>query len=182
MQLEHSRLSNTLKSIFDECVYKCRSEIRKKMNGYFDVLKEICHRNLEDFELDDLITSFKDCISFRIDDNDIRQRPDVKILSDAVNHGKKKEALLEKVLAYQESADFSQWFEVLRDGKQKVLAEVHRLCHEDIIDPLEKKIKECKDSKGDKVAKLSETRSELARCEVEKENLAKQLQEIKTSI
>lgn len=182
MQLEHSRLSNTLKSIFDECVYKCKSEIRKKMNGYFDVLKEICHRNLEDFELDDLITSFKDCISFRIDDNDIRQRPDVKILSDAVNHGKKKEALLEKVLAYQESADFSQWFEVLRDGKQKVLAEVHRLCHEDIIDPLEKKIKECKDSKGDKVAKLSETRSELARCEVEKENLAKQLQEIKTSI
>lgn len=182
MQLEHSRLSNTLKSIFDECVYKCRSEIRKKMNGYFDVLKEICHRNLEGFELDDLITSFKDCISFRIDDNDIRQRPDVKILSDAVNHGKKKEALLEKVLAYQESADFSQWFEVLRDGKQKVLAEVHRLCHEDIIDPLEKKIKECKDSKGDKVAKLSETRSELARCEVEKENLAKQLQEIKTSI
>lgn len=181
MQLEHSRLSNTLKSIFDECVYKCRSEIRKKMNGYFDVLKEICHRNLEGFELDDLITSFKDCISFRIDDNDIRQRPDVKILSDAVNHGKKKEALLEKVLAYQESADFSQWFEVLRDGKQKVLAEVHRLCHEDIIDPLEKKIKECKDSKGDKVAKLSETRSELARCEVEKENLAKQLQEIKTS-
>ncbi|MBR2362986.1 MAG: dynamin family protein [Spirochaetaceae bacterium] len=182
MQLEHSRLSNTLKSIFDECVYKCKSEIRKKMNGYFDVLKEICHRNLEGFELDDLITSFKDCISFRIDDNDIRQRPDVKILSDAVNHGKKKEALLEKVLAYQESADFSQWFEVLRDGKQKVLAEVHRLCHEDIIDPLEKKIKECKDSKGDKVAKLSETRSELARCEVEKENLAKQLQEIKTSI
>lgn len=182
MQLEHSRLSNTLKSIFDECVYKCRSEIRKKMNGYFDVLKEICHRNLKGFELDDLITSFKDCISFRIDDNDIRQRPDVKILSDAVNHGKKKEALLEKVLAYQESADFSQWFEVLRDGKQKVLAEVHRLCHEDIIDPLEKKIKECKDSKGDKVAKLSETRSELARCEVEKENLAKQLQEIKTSI
>lgn len=182
MQLEHSRLSNTLKSIFDECVYKCRSEIRKKMNGYFDVLKEICHRNLEGFELDDLITSFKDCISFRIDDNNIRQRPDVKILSDAVNHGKKKEALLEKVLAYQESADFSQWFEVLRDGKQKVLAEVHRLCHEDIIDPLEKKIKECKDSKGDKVAKLSETRSELARCEVEKENLAKQLQEIKTSI
>lgn len=181
MQLEHSRLSNTLKSIFDECVYKCKSEIRKKMNGYFDVLKEICHRNLEGFELDDLITSFKDCISFRIDDNNIRQRPDVKILSDAVNHGKKKEALLEKVLAYQKSADFSQWFEVLRDGKQKVLAEVHRLCHEDIIDPLEKKIKECKDSKGDKVAKLSETRSELARCEVEKENLAKQLQEIKTS-
>ena len=63
-----------------------------------------------------------------------------------------------------------------------MLNKIHSQCHDDIIKPLEEKFKDCKNSKIDKVAQLSETKKELARCESEKELLTKQLQEIKTSI
>lgn len=194
LQRETDYLTRNIQSSFTDSIRNLRRKIRAGVEEYFDDIRSVCERNIEDFVFEDFLQDVEKKIKLSLETSEnfnyhFEKETGAKVKSFFVNLlpivGQiievvtRKTKMKEKIGEFSRSINFDGVFTPVQQEKEKIIKELQLECNDAIINPLEETIRKCKEEKDKKERNLEEARSKLKQCVEDKAILEKQLQEIK---